>query len=120
MTSLLGPILAVSYDLQRMNALRELFDPQRYLTVPVSDLRRALYDVEHGNFRLVMLGATVPLKDKKAITDLAKARHPHICVVWSLEEDERVSPQVPADRIVRSGDVEDLMQAVHELLGHAA
>lgn len=122
MVTILGPILAVSYDAERLNALKELFDSRQYLAVPASNLENALRDLDHGGYSALVLGATVPLEDKVKLTRKAKSTSTKISVVWSVADGGTYKCEEVADLVdsyVPSGDVNELLRSLGGLFGAA-
>ena len=103
-------IVAVSYDAESLNRRITAFQNLGYAVVPASSLASCFSVIALNNYDLLVIGATVPVADRKTIVAASGRIRPEAKIVsvwWS-----GAKPPVPADRVVEAGDESKLLAAI--------
>src|SRR5438874_8165608 len=104
------PIVAVSYDSESLNRRITAFQNLGYAVIPASSLASCFSVIALNNYDLLVIGATVPVADRKTIVAASGRIRPEAKIVsvgWP-----GAKPPVPVDRVVEAGDESKLLAAI--------
>jgi|SRR5436190_8116534 len=111
-------IVAVSYDSESLNRRITAFQNLGHVVVPASSLASCLSVMNFNNYDVLVIGATIPVTDRRTIVAASRRIRPDGKIV-SVEWSGSKRP-IPVDRVVEAGDESKLLTAVTMLSGKSA
>ena len=107
-------IIAVSYDSSSLNKRIDSLQKVGHIVLPASALAPARKAIESANYHVLLIGATVPKADRKALATLSRSLRP-LSKIISVEFPKTPS-LLQADKHVVAGDEPAVLMAVASLL----
>lgn len=103
-------IVAVSHDAESLNRRMHSLQDAGHVVVTASSLKSCLSVIAFNNYDLLLIGATIPFAERKAIVSESRKIRPESKIV-SVERAGLESP-VGADQVVSAGDENQLLATV--------
>lgn len=111
-------IVAVSYDSESLNRRIVAFQNLGHVVVPASSLTSCLSVISLNNYDVLVVGATVPVADRKTIISASRRIRPGGRILSVERLGSKASTSV--DRIVEAGDESKLLAALAGLARKSA
>jgi CheY-like chemotaxis protein len=110
-------VLSIGLDPELLSTRNFVLQSAGYFVVPAYSLKEAVDRFVGGDFDLVLLCQSIPIRDKDRLISWIRAsgsRIPVVCDSGKFNEDERV------DGITVDGDLDGLLVTINDLLINAA